>query len=108
MSEDIAVVHILNSDFALYSFYRRNNNKPNDIKALPILQDNQQPQQQSQGKGGNNKQQVDPMKEADVKRSIIPLEERMTMFTQLLREKQVKTVNFSESEGLNEAFALHH
>lgn len=30
------------------------------------------------------------MREVEVKKSIIPLEERMTMFTQLLREKQVE------------------
>jgi len=38
------------------------------------------------------KEERNAKKEADVKKSIIPLDERMTMFTQLLREKQVNNL----------------
>lgn len=46
-------------------------------------------QQQNQQQQYQRKDENQVTKEADVKRSIIPLEERMIMFTHLLREKQV-------------------
>ena len=53
------------------------------------MQDNQHSQQQQKKKTENEN-----MREADVKRNIIPLDERMTMFSQLLREKQVQLPYF--------------
>ena len=73
--------------FLFFSTRRNNSNKPDDIRSLPIMQDNQYHQQQQNNKGGHPENET--MREADVKRSIIPLDERMTMFTHLLREKQV-------------------
>ena len=59
-----------------------------DIKTLPIVNEENHNENEEQH------ERAKVMREAAVKKAIIPLEERMTMFTNLLREKEVKKIIF--------------
>ena len=52
------------------------------VNALPIVQNDRKP--------GNESKHPNSTKETEVRKAIIPLDERMTMFTNLLKEKEVR------------------
>ena len=68
-------------------YFRVESGGDGSISSLPIVS-NDKPQT-------NEKKEKDAAKEMEVRKAIIPLDERMTMFTNLLKEKEVSgLINF--------------
>ena len=73
------------------------------LGALPIVNHhNEQPRYNGGGGGGVGRKFVSKeVREVEVRKAIIPLDERMTMFTALLKEKEVS------STIIKHLFAFH-